>query len=219
MIKLARHCLNVIGYMMITNDFYEILDEYIPNPKCSLDYTKDYELLIATVLSAQCTDDRVNKVTPNLFNKYDIFGLAKANVKDICDIIRSCGNMNKKSQYIVDIAKSLVNDFEGKVPNDRKYLESLPGVGRKTTNVVLANLFGEPTFAVDTHVERVSKRLGIARKNDDVLVVEKKLMKKFPKDKWIKLHHQLLLFGRYFCTSRNPKCEGCKLKDKCNYKS
>jgi len=204
---------------MINDEIYEILDEYIPNPKCSLDYTKDYELLIATVLSAQCTDERVNKVTPILFSKYDIFSLAKADVNDVCDIIRPCGNMNKKSKYIVDIAKALVNDFDGHVPDDRLYLERLPGVGRKTANVVLANIFGIPTFAVDTHVERVSKRLGIARKNDDVLVVEKKLMKKIQKDKWIKMHHQLLLFGRYFCTSRNPKCESCKLKKYCKYKS
>ena len=205
--------------MMINSEIYKILDEYIPDPKCSLDFTKDYELLIATVLSAQCTDDRVNKVTPILFGKYDIYSLAKADVKDVCDIIRPCGNMNKKSQYIVDIAKSLVRDFDGHVPNNREYLESLPGVGRKTTNVVLANVFGVPTFAVDTHVDRVSKRLGIARKNDDVLTVEKKLMKKIDEDKWIKMHHQLLLFGRYFCTSRNPKCDGCKLKEYCKYKS
>ena len=220
MIKQALNYLTMIGYKMkIDDEFLKLLDEYIPDPKCSLDYKLDYELLIATVLSAQCTDERVNKVTPNLFNKYDIFSLANANVKDICDIIRPCGNMNKKSQYIVDIAKALVKDFDGHVPNDREYLESLPGVGRKTTNVVLANLFNEPTFAVDTHVERVSKRFRIASKSDDVLTVEKKLMRKFDKDKWIKLHHQLLLFGRFFCTSRNPKCVDCKLKKYCNYKS
>ena len=205
--------------MKINDDIYKLLDEYIPNPKCSLDYTRDYELLIATVLSAQCTDERVNKVTPVLFKKYDIYSLADASVADVTNIIRPCGNMNKKSIYIIDIAKRLVSECDGKVPCDRSYLESLPGVGRKTANVVLANLFNVPTFAVDTHVERVSKRLGIARKNDDVLTVEKKLMKKFDKDKWIKLHHQLLLFGRFYCTSRNPKCENCKLNIYCRYKT
>lgn len=205
--------------MMNNNEFYELLNEMVPNPKCSLDYNKDYELLIATCLSAQCTDARVNIVTKELFKKFDIFSLANSKPEDIIDIIRPCGNMNKKSVYIIDIAKSLVKDYNGVVPNNREYLESLNGIGRKTTNVVLANIFNEPAFAVDTHVERVSKRLGIARKNDNVLKVEQKLMKKFPKEKWNRLHHQLLLLGRYTCTSRNPKCAQCKMSKFCkNYK-
>ena len=195
-------------------EFYKLLDEMVPNPHCTLDYIKDYELLIATVLSAQCTDERVNQVTPNLF-KYDIYELAKMKPTDIVDIIRPCGNMNRKSEYIIEIAKRLVNDHDGKVPNDREYLESLPGVGRKVCNVVIANLFDVPAFAVDTHVFRVSKRLGIAKDKDDVLDVEKKLMKTFPKEKWLRLHHQLLLLGRYTCTAKSPKCDICKLNKIC----
>jgi len=197
-------------------DFYKLLDEMVPNPHCTLDYVKDYELLIATVLSAQCTDERVNQVTPNLF-RYNIFELSKMKPCDIVDIIRPCGNMNRKSEYIIEIAKRLVNEHNGVVPNNREYLESLPGVGRKVCNVVIANLFNEPAFAVDTHVFRVSKRLGIAKEQDDVLEVEKKLMKTFPKEKWLRLHHQLLLLGRYTCTAKKPKCSNCKLNKICKY--
>ena len=202
---------------MKTEILLKYLDEMIPNPRCELDYNKDYELLIATVLSAQCTDARVNKVTKELFKKYDIFSLSNAAEKDIENIIYSCGNYKKKSVYIINIAKSLVNDFNGIVPNDREYLESLPGVGRKTTNVVLSNLFDIPAIAVDTHVDRVSKRLGLANKNDSVYTVEKKLMKKLPKDKWSRTHHQFVLFGRYICKSQNPNCNDCKLKQYCKY--
>ena len=201
-----------------SKEIMSILDTYIPEPKCTLEYAKDYELLIATMLSAQTTDARVNIVTKELFSKYDIFDLAKLDSSDIYEIIRPVGNGSKKSIYLINIAKSLVKDYNGHVPNDRKYLESLSGVGHKTANVVLANLFNEPTFAVDTHVDRVAKRLKIATLNDDVLDVEQKLMKYFPKDKWIRLHHQLLLFGRHFCKSQNPACNDCKLKPFCRVK-
>ena len=193
------------------------LDIMIPDAKCELNYNKDYELLIATVLSAQCTDKRVNLVTKELFKKYDILSLSKAPKKDIEKIIFSCGNHNKKSEYILGIAKRLVNDHDGVVPCDRTYLESLPGVGRKTANVVLSNLFDIPAIAVDTHVDRVSKRLGLANKKDSVLEVEKKLMKKIPKDRWSKTHHQLVLFGRYICKSINPSCKECKLNSICKH--
>ena len=202
---------------MKNNEFYKLLDEMVPNPHCTLDYTKDYELLIATVLSAQCTDERVNQVTPNLF-KYNIFELANMKPTDIVDIIRPCGNMNRKSEYIIEIANRLVNNHDGKVPNNREYLESLPGVGRKVCNVVIANLFNEPAFAVDTHVFRVSKRLGIAKESDDVLKVENKLTKKIPSDRINKAHHQLVLFGRYYCKAINPLCDTCKLNSICKYK-
>lgn len=193
------------------------LDKMIPNPKCELNYNKDYELLIATVLSAQCTDARVNKATKVLFDKYDIFSLSEANLSDIEKIIYSCGNYKKKSVYLKEIAKSLVKDFKGTVPNNREYLENLPGVGRKTTNVVLSNLFDVPAIAVDTHVDRVSKRLDLAKEYDTVFEVEKKLMKKIPSDKWSRSHHQLVLFGRYICKSQNPDCEKCLLKEYCKY--
>ena len=204
--------------MKINNEFYEKLDIMVPNPKCSLNYTKDYELLIATVLSAQCTDERVNIVTPKLWSKYDIFNLAEADSKDVADIIRPLGNMNKRSEYIISIAKSLVKDFDGKVPNDREYLESLPGVGRKTTNVVLANIYNENLIAVDTHVERVAKRLDLADPKDSVLEVEKKLIKAFDNKHLLKMHHQLLLFGRHICTARNPKCDSCLFNSECKNK-
>lgn len=199
----------------MNKEFFDILDEIVPNPKCTLEYNHDYELLIATLLSAQCTDERVNKVTKVLFEKYDIFALSKLSPDDIIDIIRPCGNMNKKSKYIIDIARKLVSNYKGHVPNNREFLESLPGVGRKTANVVLGNIYNEPTFAVDTHVERVSKRLGFAEPEDDVLTVENKLMQIFPKEKWVYLHHQLLLFGRHTCLSRNPLCQNCKMKKYC----
>lgn len=193
----------------------EKLDIMVPNPKCELIYNLDYELLIATVLSAQCTDKRVNEVTKVLFDKYDIFSLAKAKKEDIERIIYPLGSYTKKASYVIDIANSLVNDYNGIVPNNRKYLESLPGVGRKTCNVVLAELFNEPAIAVDTHVKRVSIRLGLANSEDDVLTIEKKLMNYFPKKKWCRIHHQLVLFGRYICKSKNPNCEKCLFK--CKY--
>ena len=196
----------------------EKFDQMIPNPKCELNYNKDYELLIATVLSAQCTDNRVNMVTKELFSKYDIYSLSKANIKDIMKIIRPVGTYTKKSQYIIEIAKSLVSNYEGKVPNNRKYLESLPGVGRKTCNVVLSNIYDVPAIAVDTHVDRVSKRLRLAKKDDSVLDVERKLMRKIPKDKWSRTHHQMVLFGRYICKSKNPDCNKCLLNGECYYK-
>jgi len=196
-------------------DLNKKLDIMLPDAKCELNYNNDYELLIATILSAQCTDKRVNEVTKELFSKYDIFSLAKADIKDIENIIRPCGNQKKKSNYIVKVANSLVDNYNGKVPNDRKYLESLAGVGRKTTNVVLSNLYDIPAIAVDTHVARVSVRLGLAKKEDDVLTIEKKLMKKIPKDKWSKSHHQLVLFGRYICKAIKPDCNNCLFKDEC----
>ena len=202
----------------MNKEIYDILDYYIPNPKCELDYNSPFELLIATILSAPCTDKRVNIVTKELFKKYDINSLANASKKDIEDIIRSCGSYSKKSEYIITVSKRLLKDYDGIVPNDRKYLESLPGVGRKTTNVVLKNIYNEPSIPVDTHVERVSKRLGFARINDSVTIIEKKLMKKIPKDKWNRVSEQILLFGRYYCTSKNPKCLDCKFKNYCKYK-
>ena len=141
---------------MKTEEIISILDEYIENPRCELNYNKDYELLIATILSAQCTDARVNEVTSTLFKKYNLKKLANANLDDIINIIRPCGSQNKKAHYIIDVANRLINDKNGIVPCDRVYLESLPGVGRKVCNVVLYNLFNEPAIAVDTHVERVS---------------------------------------------------------------
>lgn len=196
----------------------DYLDELFPNPKCELDYNKDYELLIATVLSAQTTDKRVNQVTKVLFNKYDsLEKLKEAPIEDIKEIIKTIGMVNKKSVFVKEIPNYLLENCNGVVPNDEKVLTSIPGVGRKTSNVVRSNLFDYPAIAVDTHVNRVSKRLKIAKEKDDVLTVEKKLMKYFPKESWSRLHHQLVLFGRYHCTSIKPKCDECKLKQICDY--
>ena len=196
-------------------EIIDYLDELIPNPKCELNYNKDYELLIATMLSAQTTDKRVNEATKVLFKKYpNLESLRKADINDIINIIKSIGTYNKKAKNIIDIANKLKekNDI---VPNDREFLESLPGVGRKTTNVVLSNIYNVPCIAVDTHVHRVSIRLGIAKKNDDVYTTEKKLSKKFKDYDLCRLHHQLVLFGRYYCKAINPNCENCKLKNIC----
>lgn len=196
-------------------EIIDYLDELIPNPKCELNYNKDYELLIATMLSAQTTDKRVNEVTEVLFKKYpNLESLRKADINDIINIIKLIGTYNKKAKNIIDIANKLKekNDI---VPNDREFLESLPGVGRKTTNVVLSNIYNVPCIAVDTHVHRVSIRLGIANKNDDVYTTEKKLSKKFKDYDLCRLHHQLVLFGRYYCKAINPNCENCKLKNIC----
>ena len=198
------------------NNIIEYLDQLYPNPRCELNYNKDYELLLAVMLSAQTTDKRVNMVTEILFKKYDsLEKLANANIRDIISIIRPIGTFNKKAKNIIEISNSLLKDKNGVVPNDRKYLESLSGVGRKTTNVVLSNLYNVPCIAVDTHVSRVSKRLGIAKEKDDVLVIEKKLNKYFPKEKLNRLHHQLVLFGRYYCKAKSPCCESCKIKNIC----
>ena len=173
--------------MISSEEIIKNLDILIPNPKCELNYNRDYELLIATVLSAQCTDKRVNMVTKELFSKYDLNDLKDLPIKEIEEIIKPVGTFTKKAPYIKEIASSLIENYQGVVPNNREYLESLKGVGRKTANVVLANLFDVPAIAVDTHVKRVSIRLGIAKDRDDVLVIEKKLMKKIPKDKWSRL--------------------------------
>lgn len=201
------------------NDLLAYLDTIYPNPKCELNYHKDYELLIAVMLSAQTTDKRVNKVTEVLFKKYpSIKDLSEAKISDIEDIIKEIGTFRRKAIYVHEITKKLYDDGYDFVPNDRQYIESLPGVGHKSANVFLSNIYDEPAIAVDTHVARVSKRLGIAKENDDVSKVEKKLMKKIPKNRWGKTHHQLVLFGRYHCKSVNPDCANCQIKEYCKKK-
>ena len=200
------------------NRVIDYVDELFPNPKCELNYNNDYELLIAIVLSAQTTDKKVNKVTEVLFNKYPTLKeISESPINDIEDIIREIGTFRKKSIYVKEIASKLVNDGYSYVPNDRAYIENLPGVGHKTANVFLSNIYGIDAIAVDTHVSRVSKRLGLVRKNDDVSKIEKKLEKKIPRDRWSKTHHQLVLFGRYYCKAVKPECNNCKIKDLCKY--
>lgn len=199
---------------MKSKDVLEKLDIIVPNPVCELNYNKDYELLIATVLSAQSTDKVVNEVTKVLFSKYDIFSLKDADIKQIESIIYPVGTFKRKAEYIRVIASKLVKDYNGTVPCNRGYLESLPGVGRKTCNVVLSNIFGVPAIAVDTHVARVSKRLGLT-KSSDVFEIEQDLMKFFPKNTWSRVHNELVLFGRYTCKSKNPLCSKCPFNGKC----
>ena len=201
------------------NRILEYLDELYENPRCELNYNKDYELLIAIVLSAQTTDKRVNKVTDILFSKYpSLKELSAADISIIEDIIKEIGTFRRKSVYVKEIALKLVNDGYDYVPNDRGYIESLPGVGRKTANVFLSNIYDVQAIAVDTHVARVSKRLGLVKNNDDVVKIEKTLEKKIPYDRWGKTHHQLVLFGRYHCKAMKPDCTNCKIKDVCKYK-
>lgn len=194
----------------------EYLDYLFPDPKCELNYSNDYELLISIVLSAQTTDKRVNSVTSVLFDKYkSLKAISNASLDDLENILKPLGSFRKKAVYVKDIAHALHYDYNDVVPRDRDALIKLPGVGRKTINVFLSEFYNEAAIAVDTHVERVSKRLRIARKNDDVLTVEKKLMKYFPKEEWGKRHLQLVLFGRYYCKAISPCCSTCKIKDIC----
>lgn len=205
--------------MMIQNKLIEYLDYLFPNPKCELTYQTDYQLLMAVVLSAQSTDKRVNSVTPIIFSKYPTLEeLANASLTDLEDIIRPVGSFRKKASYLKEIASSLVNEFDGVVPTDRDILESFPGVGRKTVNVFLAEFYHYPAIAVDTHVERVSKRLKLAYQKDSVLDVERKLMKKVPKERRAKFHLQMVLFGRYYCKAVKPLCKDCPLKEYCREK-
>lgn len=194
----------------------DYLDQIIPNPKCELNYSKDYELLMAVVLSAQTTDKRVNEVTTILFDKYKTLNdLCNADIEDIKRIIKPIGTFNKKAFFVKEIARTLLTDYNGIVPKTHSELERIPGVGRKSANVVLGVIYNIPSFAVDTHVERVSKRLGVAKTNDNVLTVEKKLTKAIPEEKWIRTHHQLVLFGRYYCKAMKPECSTCQLREIC----
>ena len=205
--------------MTMMNKLLGYLDYLFPNPKCELIYQKDYQLLMAVVLSAQSTDKRVNSVTPIIFSKYPTLeDLKKANLSDLEEIIRPVGSFRKKAAFLKGIATRLVDEFDGVVPIDREVLESFPGVGRKTVNVFLGEFYGFPAIAVDTHVERVSKRLKLAYLNDSVLDVERKLMKKVPKDRWAKFHLQMVLFGRYYCKAVKPLCKDCPLKEFCREK-
>lgn len=198
----------------------DTLEAMYPNAFVELTHKNTFELLVAVVLSAQTTDISVNKVTPKLFELYPTpLDLAQASITDVEQCIKTIGLYKNKAKHIVALANELVNSYQSEVPSFREALESLPGVGRKTANVVLSNAFNIPALAVDTHVNRVSKRLKIAKEDDSVLEVELKLMKKFPKKSWTKLHHQLIFFGRYHCLAQNPKCQDCPFFDMCAYKN
>ncbi|MDY2727531.1 MAG: endonuclease III [Candidatus Onthovivens sp.] len=194
----------------------QYFDEILPNASCELEYTTDYSFLIAVMLSAQCTDKKVNKVTNILFNKYrTLEELANASYEDIYNIVLPLGLANHKARNVIEIAQKLLTDFNAKVPINKFELMSLPGVGNKTANVVQVELFKIPQFPVDTHVERIAKRLSIADDKDNVKTVEKKLNEFFPKNERIKLHHQFIHFGRYKCKALSPQCKDCKISCFC----
>lgn len=198
-----RYCLDTMA------DMY-------PEAHCELIHENPFELVIAVALSAQCTDALVNKVTKNLFQKYKTpEDYLSVSLEELQQDIRSIGLYRNKAKNIQKLCQMLLDDYNGKVPEDRDELTKLPGVGRKTANVVVSVAFGIPAIAVDTHVERVSKRLAICRWKDSVLEVEKTLMKKIPMDEWSVTHHRMIFFGRYHCKAQRPQCEECRLLEVC----
>ena len=202
--------------LKVKNSILSYLDQQYPNVGCELWYRKDYELLIAVVLSAQTTDQAVNQVTPVLFKRFpSLAALAKANIKQIEEVIQTIGLFRTKAKHIHQLARILIEDYQGRVPSDKAALTSLPGVGNKTANVVRAEIFKIPEIAVDTHVHRLARRLGFTRKHDDVEVTETKLRKAIPESRYIQLHHQLIHFGRYACKAKKPMCQTCGLLDYC----
>ena len=204
--------------MMKTNiaSILNYLDELFSHASCELFYSKDYELVIAVMLSAQTTDKSVNQVTKVLFNKYQSLDeLEKAPIEDIEETIKQIGLYKNKARNLKGIVHELITRFNYKVPSDKEELMTLPGVGNKTAGVIRAEIFKIPDLPVDTHVSRIAKRLGLAKKDDEPIEVERKLKRLIPEERWIKSHHQFIHFGRYFCTARNPQCSNCKIKDLC----
>ncbi|HHY0835828.1 TPA: endonuclease III [Bacillus thuringiensis] len=198
-----RYCLDTMA------DMY-------PEAHCELVHDNPFELVIAVALSAQCTDVLVNKVTRNLFQKYKTpEDYLSVSLEELQQDIRSIGLYRNKAKNIQKLCRMLLDDYNGEVPSNRDELTKLPGVGRKTANVVVSVAFGIPAIAVDTHVERVSKRLAMCRWKDSVLEVEKTLMKKVPMDEWGVTHHRMIFFGRYHCKAQRPQCEECRLLEVC----
>lgn len=201
---------------MLTEEILKELDILFPDARCELNHKNNYEMTVAVILSAQTTDASVNKVTESLFKKYPtIESLAEADLATIEKEINSLGLYRNKAKAIQGMAKVVVDKYHGIIPDNMKDLVTLPGVGRKCANVILSECYNIPSLAVDTHVNRVSKRLGLAKKDDDLLTVEKKLKRKIPRDRWIKSHHQFIFFGRYLCHSRNPECDKCPFTSIC----
>lgn len=187
-----------------------------PNAHCELNHSNPFELIIAVSLSAQCTDALVNKVTKELFKKYKKpEDYLEVSLEELQNDIRSIGLFRNKAKNIQNLCRMVLEEYNGVIPVDRDEMTKLPGVGRKTANVVVSVAFNVPAIAVDTHVERVSKRLGICRWKDSVLEVENTLMKKIPKEEWSVTHHRLIFFGRYHCKAQNPKCPVCPLLEVC----
>lgn len=199
----VRYCLDQMG-------------EMFPDAHCELNHSNPFELIIAVSLSAQCTDALVNKVTKDLFKKYKTpEDYLKVPLEELQNDIRSIGLYRNKAKNIQSLCRMILTEYNGEIPVDRDELTKLPGVGRKTANVVVSVAFNIPAIAVDTHVERVSKRLGFCRWKDSVLEVEKTLMKRIPKEEWSITHHRLIFFGRYHCKAQNPQCPTCPLLELC----
>ncbi len=204
---------------MPSKQIKEILDtldrEYGTEYKCYLNHDNAWQLLIATILSAQCTDARVNIVTKDLFVKYpDIKSFAQADLKEMEKDIHSTGFYHSKAKNIIACCKQLVEEYQGEVPSDIEKLTKLPGVGRKTANVIRGNIYHEPSIVVDTHVKRISKKLGLTKEEDPVKI-EYDLMKKLPKDHWIIYNIHIIRLGRSICKAQNPDCQNCFLKECC----
>lgn len=207
---------------MTTNELYEKVLGYFehtqPVAETELHYTNPYQLLVAVILSAQCTDKRVNAITPGFFEAFPTTEhLAASEPEEVLPYIKSCSYPNNKSKHLVGMARTLLNDFDGVVPDDVKQLQKLPGVGRKTANVIASVVFQKPAMAVDTHVFRVSARIGLTREAKTPLAAEKQLVEHIPEALIPKAHHWLILHGRYVCTARSPKCHKCGLTQWCNY--
>ena len=196
----------------------EYFQKEMPIAETELDYKSPYQLLVAVILSAQCTDKRVNLITPELFKRFPTPEmLAAVGSEDVYDYIRSCTYPNNKAKHLVGMARMLVNDFAGEVPDDIDELQKLPGVGRKTANVIASVVYNKPTMAVDTHVFRVAARIGLATHSKTPLDTERQLLEYFPKELLPMAHHWLILHGRYTCLARSPQCPKCGLTDVCNY--
>ncbi|WP_405152988.1 endonuclease III [Paenibacillus sp. FSL K6-0108] len=194
----------------------DTMEAMFPDAHCELNHSNAFELTVAVLLSAQCTDETVNKVTADLFKKYTSpADYLSVPLEELEQDIRRIGLYRNKAKHIQNMCRILIEQYGGDVPQEHDQLVTLPGVGRKTANVVVSNAFGVPAIAVDTHVERVSKRLGLAGWDDSVLEVEKKLMKRVPRDEWTLTHHRIIFFGRYHCKAQNPGCHVCPLLDRC----
>lgn len=200
-----------------TNEILDILEIRYPDAECELVHRNPFELLIATVLSAQTTDKKVNQVTERLFVKYKTpQNFANLKQEELEKEIREIGLYKNKAKNIIALCKMLIDEYDGQVPKSKEELVKLPGVGRKTANVVVSNAFGVPAIAVDTHVFRVSNRIGLAN-SEDVTKTEEQLMEVIPKERWSKAHHLLIFHGRRTCIARKPKCEECPVASYCNY--
>lgn len=200
--------------------FIDYFSIHSPDAETELKYSNPFHLLIAVILSAQCTDKRVNMITPPLFKEFpDPASLAKSSYAEVFKFIRSCSYPNNKSKHLVDMAKMLVKDFNGTVPSDTAELQKLPGVGRKTANVIASVVFKKPAMAVDTHVFRVAERVGLTTNAKNPYDSETQLVKNIPDEKIPLAHHWLILHGRYVCIARKPKCDECGITAICKYYS